>query len=165
MTDDELPPTIAQTVAGFRAMAASLKPKPVSNVVKTRLYLGPRNTNLCVEVFEHYRPRRSPKKWLIGAPDYVMGCYDNEGKTNARYTVMFGGSLWTPEYAYANWQSGLDPHLTRCLRMSADLTVSAWWDCIRTRWIGTKIAWSDLPPALQQHVGERVAQIKHDADE
>ena len=167
MTDDELPPTIEQTVAGFSAMAARLKPKPktVSNVMKARLYLGPRNTNLCVELFEHYRPRRSPKKWLVGAPDYVTGCYDNGGKGAMRYTVTFGGWLWSAEYAYTNWQSGLDPHLTPCLRMSADLTVVTWWDCIRTRWIGTKISWADLPPRIRQHVRDRVAQIGDEIDD
>jgi hypothetical protein len=44
----------------------------------------------------HYRPRRAAKRWLAGAPEFILDCFDNKGKTSDRYTVLFGGSLLEP---------------------------------------------------------------------
>ena len=43
-----------------------------------------------------YRPRRATKRWLEGAPEYVLDCFDNRGKTVDRYTVCSAASLMVP---------------------------------------------------------------------
>jgi hypothetical protein len=159
MIDEPAPPTIAETIAKWKAMAAALKPKSMRDDTK-RLWLGPRNTTVAIELFEHYRPKHSPAKWLRDAPNYVVSCYDNAANDD-RYIVVFGGSLWTAEYAHANWQSGLNPHLAPCLRMSGDPVngISIWTDCLRTRRLGVKICWNELPTRVRDHVKERVARL------
>lgn len=155
MIEEPPPPTIAETIAAWRAMAAALKPTSMRSAT-ARLWYGPRNVAVHVEMFECYRPRRSPAKWLHGAPDHVMACYDAGERIPQRYAVMLGGELWTAEYAHANWQAGLDPRLVPCLRMSDDPGGgSNWTDCLYTRRLGRKICWHELPAAVQSHVEQR----------
>lgn len=43
-----------------------------------------------------YTPRRAGKRWLEGAPAYVLDCFDNRGRTYDRYSVIFGHPyIWT----------------------------------------------------------------------
>lgn len=83
--------------------------------------------------YARYRPRRSAARWLEGAPDYVIACYDNGGRSADRYTVLFGGDLWSPDYARMNAEAGMDPRLVPCLLMSdapmSPQGVSIWTDC------------------------------------
>jgi hypothetical protein len=53
----------------------------------------------------NYKPRRANKRWLEGAPEYVLSCHDNGGKTHDRYTVFFGGSL---QHTPAPWIKGAE---------------------------------------------------------
>lgn len=43
-----------------------------------------------------YRPRKSGKRWLEGAPEGLLACYDNGGKSADRYTALYGPPLWEP---------------------------------------------------------------------
>lgn len=45
-----------------------------------------------------YRPKRSTKRWLESAPDALLACYDNGGKSADRYTALYGAPLWDPVY-------------------------------------------------------------------
>jgi hypothetical protein len=42
-----------------------------------------------------YQPKRSSKRWLRGAPDYVLAIYDGGVQfSHDRYTVMLCGIFW-----------------------------------------------------------------------
>lgn len=43
-----------------------------------------------------YRPRKSAKRWLEGAPSALLAVYDNGGKSADRYTALYGAPLWQP---------------------------------------------------------------------
>lgn len=109
--------------------------------------------------FESFRPRRSAARWLESAPEYVVACYDNGGRSADRYTVLFGGSLWTPDYAEANERCRRDPRLIQCLGMSDapehPQGVSLWGDALRGRHLGRKVRWLDLPEHIRCHVVAR----------
>ena len=109
--------------------------------------------------FSRFRPRRSRRRWLEQAPEYVVACYDNGGESCDRYTVMFGSPLWTPDYARLNSESGLDPRLIPCLFMSEAPShpqgVSIWSEARRGPHLGRKVRWLDLPENIRQHTVNR----------
>ena len=109
--------------------------------------------------YARFKPKRSAKRWLVGAPEYVVACYDNGGKTADRYTLLFGGSLWTPSYVKGNAECGIDPRLIQGLQMSESPSspqgVSIWGDCLRGPHLGKKIPWSALPAHIQEHTKMR----------
>lgn len=41
-----------------------------------------------------YRPRRSSKRWLEGAPKALLAVYDSGEKDSDRYTALYGEPLW-----------------------------------------------------------------------
>lgn len=41
-----------------------------------------------------YQPKRSSPRWLEDAPEYVLACYDDGGKSIDRYTVLYGAPFW-----------------------------------------------------------------------
>lgn len=106
-----------------------------------------------------YRPRRAAKRWLEGAPEYVLACYDNRGRTADRYTVLFGGSLWSPDMR--DWRGG---RVVSCLLMSDNPThpqgVSMWVTTSASVRPGshTQVRWMDLPDHIREHVIERATQ-------
>ncbi len=112
--------------------------------------------------YTRYRPKRSAKRWLVGAPEYVIACYDNGGKTADRYGVLFGGSLWEPDYAKANAECGRNPRLVPSLFMSGRPThpqgVSIWGDALRGPHLGQKVAWLGLPDHIRAHTIQRAIQ-------
>lgn len=95
-----------------------------------------------------YKPRRAPKGFLEGAPEYVLDIRDNGGETVDRYTVLFGGSL------YDQAQFG---QKVQALFMSGSPThpqgVSI-WDTVfasdRAN-LGKRIRWADLPENVRRH--------------
>lgn len=95
-----------------------------------------------------YRPRRSSQRWLQDAPEYVLACYDNGGKTADRYTVMFGGSLWYPEMGrkvFYLGMSGAPTHpqgFSQWGEMPADNRPSS----------REHVRWLDLPEHIRAHV-------------
>lgn len=103
-----------------------------------------------------YRPKRSSKRWLEDAPEYVLACYDNKGGTVDRYTVMFGGSMW-------NEGMGRKVHY---LVMSDAPThpqgFSQWGesDASYRPHSREKVRWLDLPENIRKHVIARCMETE-----
>lgn len=102
-----------------------------------------------------YRPRRAAKRWLLDAPEYVLDCFDNRGKTTDRYTVLFGGSLFVPHL--------LKVGRVFCLDMSEAPThpqgYSQWGQCLASwRPAHQRVRWLDLPEHIRNHVISRVKE-------
>lgn len=95
-----------------------------------------------------YQPRRASKRWLEGAPDYVLSAHDNGGKTFDRYTVYFGGPFYEPRMG----------RRVQFIGMSASPThpqgFSQWGEApsYRRDVSGRKIRWLDLPEHIRRHV-------------
>ena len=106
--------------------------------------------------YARYRPKRAAQRWLHGAPEYVVACYDNGGSVADRYAVIFGGSLWTPAYAEESERCGRDPYLTPALAMSEHPShpdgMSLWGDAVPGPHLGRQIRWLDLPLQIRLHV-------------
>ncbi len=98
-----------------------------------------------------YQPKRASKRWSEAAPEFVLACFDNGGRTCDRYTVMFGGSLWEPDMGRSVY----------CLGMSGSPThpqgFSQWGEMpsINRTGFGKKVRWLDLPENIRKHVIER----------
>lgn len=121
-----------------------------------------------------YTPRRASKRWLEGAPAYVLDVLDNKGQTADRYTVLF-----TFPYAYALDAKGnflgegvrgayAHTHIP-LLGMSGAPThpqgVSMWSEikaheaaAYRYRCKHHRIRWLDLPENIRAHVIARVTE-------
>jgi len=121
-----------------------------------------------------YTPRRASKRWLDGAPAYVLDVLDNKGKTADRYTVLFtfplafaldrhGNGL--PEGQRGEFRNTWIP----CLGMSAYPThpqgVSQWSEleayqaaAYRYRCKHNRIRWADLPEDIRAHVIARATE-------
>lgn len=103
-----------------------------------------------------YRPRRSSARWTEGAPEYVLACYDNGGKTADRYTVLFGGSITSDRL--------LEQRKVFALFLSEHPShpqgVSMWDEC--QAWDrsvhGKHVRWLDLPEQVRKHVMARAAE-------
>jgi len=97
----------------------------------------------------NYHPRRAGKRWLEGAPEYILDCFDNKGKTADRYTVIFGGSLWDESMG----------RNTAFINMSGDPDspqgVSMWGEGMmqdfRYRFKHRRCRWLDLPENVRAH--------------
>jgi hypothetical protein len=94
-----------------------------------------------------YAPRRATKRWLEGAPEYVLAVFDNKGKTWDRYTVTFGGSLWAPDMGRNVFYLGMSEHPTHPQGFSQWGECSASW-----RPHHEQIRWLDLPEHIRNHV-------------
>lgn len=102
-----------------------------------------------------YKPRRASKRWLEKAPEYILDCFDNKGKTLDRYTILFGGSLLEPEL--------LKHRRVFYLGMSGGPTcphgVSMWGECDAAwRPARQRVHWLDLPENIRSHVVARAAE-------
>lgn len=106
--------------------------------------------------FSRYKPRKSRKVWLEGAPDAVVAVYDNGGKTADRYTVLYGAPHWSEDYAAYYWRIGQSPRMTPARFMSENpfhpQGVGMYGDCERGPHLGKKIRYSDLPDKCKQCV-------------
>jgi hypothetical protein len=98
-----------------------------------------------------YRPRRSSKRWLVDAPEFILACYDNKGKTTDRYTVLFGGTMYSQEFGY-NVQ-----YLAMSNAPTNPQGVSMWGEMpvYNRKALGYHIRWLDLPEKLREHVIDR----------
>jgi len=95
-----------------------------------------------------YRPHRASKRWLEGAPEYVLSCHDSP-KYHDRYTVFFGGSLWSPDMGRTVMFLGL-----------SESGASYWGELdsgMRNN-SGRKIRWNDLPQAVREAVQTRATE-------
>ena len=96
----------------------------------------------------NYRPRRSSKRWTQDAPEFVLACYDNGGRTVDRYSVLFGGSLWDSRMGrnvYVLCMSGAPTH---------PQGVSMWSEmpAYNRGALGKHVRWLDLPEHIRKHV-------------
>jgi hypothetical protein len=98
-----------------------------------------------------YRPRRSSARWLENAPEYVLACFDNGGKTCDRYTVMLGGSMWGPEMGRNVHYLAMSHAPTQGFSQFGEMPAH------NRRGFGRHIRWLDLPNHIRQHVIDRVA--------
>ncbi len=109
-----------------------------------------------------YTPRRAGKRWLAGAPEYILDVFDNKGKTCDRYTVLFGGSLLLGDGTLSGTR-------IPCLHMSEAPThpqgCSMWGEIsaheavsCRYRFGHTRIRWMNLPEHIRQHVIARATE-------
>lgn len=107
-----------------------------------------------------YTPRKAGKRWLDGAPGYIMDCFDNRGRTTDRYSVILGGE-------FLNRQGG---HVRlSVLDMSGAPThpqgVSMWSEHdardladYRVRQHRYRVRWADLPENIRKHVMVRAEE-------
>jgi len=98
-----------------------------------------------------YQPKCSSLRWLKGAPRYVLACYDNGGKTADRYTVIFGGPLWTPEMGRSVPFLGMSDAPTHPQGFSQWGEMPAY----NRAACGRKVKWRDLPGNIRRHVRAR----------
>lgn len=102
-----------------------------------------------------YTPRRATKRWLEGAPEYVLDVFDRGPSLFDRYDVYFGGSL-------------LDDTLLRLrevhyLAMSDNPTHPqgySLWGCVSASYRPShhRIRWLDLPENIRLHVANRAKE-------
>ena len=105
-----------------------------------------------------YKPKRAPKKYLDGAPDYILSCHDSGPDNGAdRYIVFMCGSL-----ASESLDSAAGPGLHRVpfLGVSPDLDVSMWGDMTAAQRAELArreghIAWLDIPKRVRNHIAAR----------
>ena len=101
-----------------------------------------------------YKPRRATRRWLEGAPEYVLDCFDNKGKTADRYTVLFGGSLLEPVLL----KDRKVFYLGMSEKPSHPWGVSNFGECSASwRPAHQRVRWLDLPEHIRQHVARRVS--------
>lgn len=98
-----------------------------------------------------YRPRRASKKWLEGAPEYVLDCFDT-GWCD-RYTILFGGSLFD--------ECLLKDRKVMYLGLN-DMPTHPWfgvsmWGEIDASYRPSRyrIRWLDLPENVRNHIMKR----------
>jgi hypothetical protein len=103
-----------------------------------------------------YTPRRAGlDRWLLGAPSYILDCFDSKG-VGERYTVVFTKAMSSMTGSFAEtWVSYLG--------MSGAPThpqgVSIWGEMpahqmvgYRTRVKHQRVRWLDLPQHIRDHV-------------
>lgn len=101
------------------------------------------------------KPRKASKKWLVGAPDYVLACYDAGDKLADRYTVLLGGEYWEPSMGYRvqYLAMGDTPWHPQGFSQFDELLLLPGYD---RRACGKQIAWLDLPRAVRDHAEARL---------
>lgn len=104
---------------------------------------------------KNYTPRRAGKRWLKDAPDYVLDCFDNKGKTCDRYTVIFGKQFMN---VYPDGECGISL-LDMSGAPSHPQGVSMWGEykpheiaAYRYRSGHYRVKWLDLPENIRKHV-------------
>lgn len=104
-----------------------------------------------------YKAKRSTARWLTGAPDFVLACFDHGDKFADRYTIIFGGDKQEGDGTFAgSW--------LHCLHIGAASYGShpgGWSDmraheASRYRYAmrNKKIAWADLPECIRGTVAK-----------
>ena len=100
-----------------------------------------------------YTPRRAAKRWLEGAPNYILDVFDNGGATADRYTVLFGGPLLDDELLKTRAVHGL----ALSYYPSSPVGISQWVEVAAAyRPAHHRIRWLDLPPHVRAHITARV---------
>ena len=98
------------------------------------------------------KPRKASKIWLVGAPDYVLACYDAGDKLADRYTVLLGGEYWEPSMGNKVQYLAMSDapwHPQGFSQFGEMLSYDR-------RACGKQIAWLDLPRAARDHAEARL---------
>lgn len=111
-----------------------------------------------------YIPRRAARKrWLAGAPEYVLDVFDNKGQSCDRYTVMLCGSVLISD---GTKQGTYIPYLGMSDAPNHPQGFSQWGELApheaadyRYRCGHQRIRWHDLPKHIRKHV---IARVKED---
>lgn len=104
--------------------------------------------------YRPYRPKRSSKRWMEGAPEYVLAVYDFGPKTFDRWTVIFGGSLWDQGMGRSvqNLAMSDAPSHPQGFSLWGEMRSADRANC------GKHIRWLDLPEHIRNHVVARATQ-------
>lgn len=105
-----------------------------------------------------YTPRRAGKRWREDAPDYILDCFDNRGKTCDRYTVLFTGHLLLHDGSEIYVQGlGMSDNPTHPQGFSQWFEIPA-YQAAQYRYSNghDRVRWLDLPEHIRQHVVDRV---------
>lgn len=117
-----------------------------------------------------YTPRRaSVKRWLEGAPDYILDILDNGGKTADRYTILFGGDFIFHTHDDGRILTGGDEYRNTYVQYLAmgegGRDVSLWcempaWDAAnyRYRCKHHRVRWDSLSAETQAHIIARATE-------
>ena len=110
-----------------------------------------------------YTPRRASKRWLEGAPDYVLDCFDTKD-CGDRYTVVFGKEFMNhvPNYPGGDyWLS----YLAMSDAPTHPQGISLWGEmashqiaAYRYRNHHRRVRWNDLPEHIREHVVARAEE-------
>lgn len=105
----------------------------------------------------HFPLRRAPKRFLEGAPDYVLDIFDNRGKTADRYTIIFG-ERFADYFSDVGWQIsylGLgDDQGPQGISMWGALTLFG-VQYYRNHDRRFRTPWLSLPEHVRKHVVDR----------
>ncbi len=111
---------------------------------------------------KQYTPRRANlKRWLQGAPPYVLDVFDSK-EPSERYTVFFGADYMSRRGTYAeSWVS----YLGMSGAPSHPQGVSMWGEMsahdaamYRYRHGARRVRWGDLPADIRAHVTARATR-------
>lgn len=108
-----------------------------------------------------YTPRRAGlKRWLEGAPEYILDVLDNKGKSADRYTVLFTGALLSTRHGepVRTFSNTLVQYLGLSDAPSHPQGVSMWGEmaaheaaAYRYRCSHDRVRWLDLPDHIRAH--------------
>ena len=121
-----------------------------------------------------YAPNRARMRWREGAPDYILDCLDNKGKTCDRYTVMLCGEFLfhtKKDGGFGEGSDALSNTYVQYLGMNEAPThpmgFSQWgempaYDAARYRYRcgHHRVRWLDLPENIRQHVINRAKETE-----
>lgn len=113
----------------------------------------------------NYTPRRAGKKrWLEGAPGYILDVLDNRGKTTDRYTVLFTAQFLIPR-TYRRFANTTVQYLGMSDSPTHPQGFSQWGElsaadaaAYRYRSGKHRIRWLDLPEHIRKHVQFRATE-------
>lgn len=112
----------------------------------------------------NYTPRRASKRWLEGAPDYVLDVIDHPQFTD-RYTVMFTGPLLLRLNDSREFHHCRVQYLAMSDAPTHPQGFSMWGEMpayqaqdYRYRNKHRRIRWADLPEHIQAHVVARATE-------
>lgn len=104
---------------------------------------------------EKYTPRRAGKRWLEGAPDYILDCFRHKKEDGPGFDVLFTGSLLgtiqeqPQDFSHVRIM-GLDLDTDGGgLSFELDAFQAV---CFRYTSKNRRVKWSDLPAEVQKSV-------------
>lgn len=106
-----------------------------------------------------YTPRRASKRWLEGAPSYILDVFrDGPAKAPGGYFILFTGELYEPKPFRDAWVQGLeiDNHPTHPQGVSLWTELEAYQAAgFRYRAKHRRVRWLDVPEHLRAHITAR----------